>query len=265
MSASAAPADSAPDGLELRLVCKGALAGTAEAVGAGELVWGAVFPCGGNVPAEAESAGACLVTGAEPAWTSLDCWRKYQTPPPANSRAPAAIAAIQRALGDFRELLSTASSLASILSSPPKFGIGNSDAYSSSTAPDSEGISSPEGCSATRLAFSRSTSSCIEDGAAALRARGSSQDGIFNSSTSREAFVDSGAIFGGSATRAGNGAGSNLANSKTFAAASTGFAFSVTGAPGRFSSGFVAGASMKSRLESCSCKRAACCFSAAVS
>src|SRR6267143_7105451 len=175
------------------------------------------------------------------------------------------MAANRRPLPDLGELLSTGGSVTTKSSSLPKLGTCDSRAWASSTGPEpSATISSTADCSARRLDFSLSISSWVEEGAAALRASGSSHDGIFNGSSSSGEVAEGGAIFAGSAGFTSAGARSVLfADCKISAKGSNGLLLASTGVGGAdtdFSSGF----SVKSKLESCSCKRAVCCLSASV-
>src|SRR6267142_2044570 len=183
------------------------------------------------------------------------------------------MAANMRPLPDLRGrgLLSTEGSVTVKLNSLPKLGEYNSGACASSTVLGASAtissISSIGDCSPRRLVFSLSISSCVEEGAAALRARGSSHEGIFNSSSSSKEVTGGGTIFTGSAGFRGAGAGSVLvANCKISAKGSNGLLPAATGVGGggvadaRFSAVF----SAKCKLESCSCKRAVCCLSSSV-
>src|SRR6266404_111391 len=178
------------------------------------------------------------------------------------------MAANLRPLPDLRELLSTEGSVNSKLSSLPKLGAGNSGVRRSSKwAVVSGAISSKEDCSAKCLAVSLSISSWAGEGTAALRASGSSHEGIFNSSSSSIEETGGETIFAGSARFTGTGAGSVLAAiCKNSAKGSYGLTPATTGAGGgggaeaRFSAAF----SADSKLESCSCKRAVCCLSSSV-
>src|SRR6266478_1167539 len=72
--------------------------------------------------------------------------------------------------------------------------------------------------SAACLTFSRSINSCVETGAAELRARGSSQAGILTSSASSEVCNGGGELFADDIVLRGRG--SDFAMSKTLAASS---------------------------------------------
>src|ERR1700674_5570189 len=175
------------------------------------------------------------------------------------------MAANMRPLPDLRGLLSTEGSVNSKLRSLPKLGVCNSGVWRcSKSAEVSEAISSKEDCSARCLAFSISIGSWVEEGTAALRASGSSHQGIFNSWSSSKEVTGGGTIFAGSAPFTGSGAGSVLAaNCKISAKGSYGLLAAGTvggGAEARFSAVF----SANSKLESCSCKRAVFCLSASV-
>src|SRR5467141_2940234 len=178
------------------------------------------------------------------------------------------MAANLRPLPDLRGLLSTKGSVNSTLSSLPKLGACNSGARrSSKSAVVSGAISSREDCSAGCLAVSLSIGSWVEEGAAALRASGSSHEGIFNSSSSSIEETGGETIFAGSARFTGAGEGSVLAaNCENSAKGSYGFLSAATGAGGGVGADacFSAVFSANSKLESCSCKRAVCCLSSAV-
>src|SRR6267143_384613 len=173
------------------------------------------------------------------------------------------MAANRRPLPDLGELLSTGGSVTTKSSSLPKLGTCDSRAWASSTGPEpSATISSTADCSARRLDFSLSISSWVEEGAAVLRASGSSHDGIFSCSSSSEEVVK---IFAGSAGFTSAGARSVLfADCKISAKGSNGLLPATTGVGGAADAGFSSGFSVKSKLESCSCKRAVCCLSASV-
>src|SRR5712691_2994622 len=179
------------------LVCTGELFCAAGFTRAEGLVGSAAFPwgCDGSVTAGTETAGAGAAS-ASLVGTSLDCWRMYHQPPPANSRKAAAIPPTKRPLLEVRETLSVERSPRSSGSSLPNEEAGNSTIISFGPAANgSVAISSILGCSAIRFGFSFSTGSSLEAGAAALRARGSSQAGIFSSSSSSEDFCEGAAIF----------------------------------------------------------------------
>src|SRR5712664_3186429 len=175
------------------------------------------------------------------------------------------MAANLRPLPDLRGLLSTKGSVNSKLSSLPKLGVCNSGVRrSSKSAVVSGAISSKADCSAKCLVVSLSIGSWVEEGAAALRASGSSHEGIFNSSSSSIEETGGETIFAGSARFTGAGAGSVFfANCKISAKGSYGLLSAVDGGGGadaRFSAVF----SANSKLESCSCKRAVCFLSSSV-
>src|SRR5712692_5016743 len=253
------------------LVCTGELFCAAGFTRAEGFVGSAAFPwgCDGSVTAGTETAGAGAAS-ASLVGTSLDCWRMYHQPPPANSRKAAAIAPTKRPLLEVRETLSVERSPRSSGSSLPNEGAGNSTIIS--FGPEANGsvaISSILGRSAIRFGFSFSTGSSVEAGTATLRARGSSQAGIFSSSSSSEDFCEGAAILVCSAGFVQTGPGSGVSvNSTTFAAGIAGVLFSATGRACECCTGLAEGvgaAPEKSKLESSSCKRAVCCFSASVS
>src|SRR5882762_1307559 len=178
------------------------------------------------------------------------------------------MAAYRRPLPDLRAPPSAEGPVSSKLRSLPKLGACNSGAWTSSKSVVVSGaISSREDCSVRCLAFSLSISSWVEEGATALRASGSSHEGIFNSSSSSIEETGGGTILAGSAAFTGAGAVSVLlANCKNSAKGSNGLLSAMTGAGGGggADAGFSAGFSANSKLESCSCKRAVCCLSASV-
>src|SRR6266478_5538092 len=178
------------------------------------------------------------------------------------------MAANLRPLPDLRGLLSTKGSVNSKLSSLPKLGVCNSGVRrSSKSAVVSGAISSKAECSAKCLVVSLSIGSWVEEGAAALRASGSSHEGIFNSSSSSIEETGGETIFACSARFTGAGEGSVLAaNCENSAKGSYGFLSAATGAGGGVGADacFSAVFSANSKLESCSCKRAVCCLSSAV-
>src|SRR5882724_10141745 len=178
------------------------------------------------------------------------------------------MAANLRPLPDLRGPLSTEGSVNSKLSSLPKLGACNSGVRrSSKSAVVSGAISSKADCSAACLAVSLSIGSWVEEGTAALRASGSSHEGIFNSSSSSIEETGGETIFAGSARFTGAGAGSVLAaNCENSAKGSYGLTPSKTGAGGGGGAEacFSAVFSANNKLESSSCKRAVCCLSASV-
>src|SRR5579859_161842 len=137
--------------------------------------------------------------------------------PPATAKAAAAIAPIHTPLlepPDGRSVEVTSSSSGSKLPMP---GNSISGAFSTSAVGSgSAGDSSAAAISTACLAFSRSISSCVDAGAAALRASGSSHDGIFTSSVSKKETVGEGASLAAGAAL--GAAGSGFAISKSFAA-----------------------------------------------
>src|SRR6266852_2127116 len=175
------------------------------------------------------------------------------------------MAAYRRPLPDLRAPPSAEGPVSSKLRSLPKLGACNAGpGPTSKLAVVSGAISSKEDCSERCLAFSLSIGSWVEEGAAALRASGSSHEGIFNSWSSSKEVTGGGTIFAGSARFTGAGAGSVLAaNCKISAKGSYGLlsdAGGEGGADARFSAVF----SANSNLESCSCKRAVCFLSSSV-
>src|ERR1700675_4808103 len=174
-------------GCELCAVAAEAPVGTTLRVFGAALDWAGGFVCGsawpgdgaGNLAPEGAATEACTFDdGAVPAWTPSDCCCMYHQPPPASSKTPAAIAPIRMPLLELRDPLSRMlfSSSAGMASS--NMGRGNSGMWCASAAVRLSGaVSSAVGCSVRCFAFSLSISSWVEEGAAALRARGSRHAG----------------------------------------------------------------------------------------
>src|ERR1700682_505118 len=174
-----------------------ALVSTAGFDWAGGFVCCNAFPwgCDGERATAREATEACTFDAdTGPAWTPPDCRCMYHQPPPA-SRTLAAIAPMRMPLLELPDSPSSVLCSSSMGSSSPSVG-GNSGTYSSVKL--SAAVSSSLGCSARRFAFSLSISSWVEEGTAALRARGSSHAGIFSCSSASDDLAGRGSSFAGS-------------------------------------------------------------------
>jgi hypothetical protein len=198
-----------------------------------------------------------LMGAAVPCTAFAGCNRYHA--PPAITKTPAAIAPYKTPLPeplDERSCVMTGSSSGSKL---PTAGSDDSGMLSSAvTDRGSSECSSRAAKSLACLAFSRSTSSWADAEAAALRASGSSHDGIFTSSVSSDDFMGGGRGFAGVAALTGKG--SDFAISKTCAVTLETTFGSGADAAGAGATGFAVGAALKSNEESCSCRRAAWSF-----
>src|SRR5882762_5180608 len=184
-----------------------ALVGTAGFDWAGGFVCCSAFPwgCDGELATGREATEACTFDAdTGPARTPLDCRCMYHQPPPA-SRTLAAIAAIRMPLLELPDSPSSVLCSSSTGTSSPNVGSGSSGTYSSVKL--SAAVSSSLGCSARRFAFSFSISSSVEEGTAALRARGSSHAGIFSCSSASDNLPGRGSSFAGSTGGADAGSG----------------------------------------------------------
>src|ERR1700686_1976790 len=183
------------------------LVSAAELDWAGGFVCCSAFPwgCDGELATGREATEACTFDAdTGPACTPSDCRCMYHQPPPA-SRTLAAIAPIRMPLLELPDPPSSMLCSSSMGSSSPIAGGRNSGTYSSVKL--SAAVSSALGCSARRLAFSLSTSSCVEEGTAALRARGWSHAGIFNWSSASEDLAGRGSSFADSTGEADEASG----------------------------------------------------------
>src|ERR1700682_5361944 len=175
-----------------------ALVSTAGFDWAGGFVCCNAFPwgCDGELVTGREATEACTFEAdTGPAWTPPDCRCMYHQPPPA-SRTLAASAPIRMPLLELPDPSSSVLCSSSTGSSSSNVGGGSSGTYSSVKL--SAAVCSSLGCSARRFAFSLSISSWVEEGTAALRARGSRHAGIFRCLSACAGFSGRGSSFAGS-------------------------------------------------------------------
>src|SRR5216684_478688 len=222
----------------------------------------------------ASSAAADVLTGKEFAaialGSGLEDWRRYQVTPVAASTIPAAIAVIQIPLLPLGVLAGL--SVVVLSSVRPKTGAARATLRVVETG---------EGCCGS-AALSASNSEVVVEldagcsvgsggaGIAALRAKGSSQTGIFTSSASKSGVAEREAFGSGmgvaSSARLGSvflGAASLSVISRILAAVSLKFCTSGAGVDTARGESFATG-SAKSSKERCSCKRLVSILSACV-
>src|SRR6266478_3695361 len=196
---------------EVELDCTEVLVSGAGFVCAGAFVCGRAFPCGceGELVTGSEATEASTFVAA-PVWAPPDCcWMNHQ-PPPAITMTMVATAAIHMPLPHLPGLLSSTLGSSSRGSALPNVGSGNSGicCFLMAMPVSAANSSTTTGCSDMRFAFSFSMTSCVEEGAAALRASGLSHAGILSSSSSRVDIAGAITDFAGSTGFVGTWTGS---------------------------------------------------------